>query len=432
MELVILAIFTAMIVSCIVADFSILYALSAGFVLFMLYGHSKGFSWLELGKMAIKGIKTARNVMILFIMIGVMTAVWRASGTIAGIISYASFLIKPSIILLMTFWLNAAISMLIGTAFGTAATMGVICATMANALQIPPIFIGGAVLSGAFFGDRWSPLSTSAMLVAEITGTDIYDNLKRMSRTCLVPFIITSVLYGVIGYCVTGQGEAINLNSIFAKEFVIHPLALLPAIVVIALACNKVNVKKAMSASSLVAVLLCLYLQDMNLNDLMTTIVYGYKAKTAEAATLINGGGIISMVKVSFIILISSSYSDIFQQTGLLNIIKKHVARLGNKISRFGATLLVGILTGALACNQTLAIMLTHQICKDNAKSKEEMMLYLEDTVVTLAPAIPWSIASGVPLASVAAPTSSICVAFFLYLLPLYRWGQEYYHQRNS
>mgnify|MGYP003302772286 FL=1 len=218
MELVILAIFTAMIVGCIVADFSILYALSAGFVLFMLYGHSKGFSWLELGKMAIKGIKTARNVMILFIMIGVMTAVWRASGTIAGIISYASFLIKPSIILLMTFWLNAAISMLIGTAFGTAATMGVICATMANALQIPPIFIGGAVLSGAFFGDRWSPLSTSAMLVAEITGTDIYDNLKRMSRTCLVPFIITSVLYGVIGYCVTGHGEAINLNSIFINS----------------------------------------------------------------------------------------------------------------------------------------------------------------------------------------------------------------------
>lgn len=114
MEFTILGIFTAMIVCCIIADYSIIYALAAGLLMFVLYGHSKGFSWAQLLHMAFKGIKTARNVLILFIMIGILTAVWRASGTIAAIISYASFLIKPSIILLMTFWLNAAISLVTG------------------------------------------------------------------------------------------------------------------------------------------------------------------------------------------------------------------------------------------------------------------------------------------------------------------------------
>lgn len=426
MELTILGIFTAMIVCCIIADYSIIYALAAGLVMFMVYGHSKGFSWMQLLKMALKGIKTARNVLILFIMIGMLTAVWRASGTIAAIISYASFLIKPSIILLMTFWLNAAISALIGTAFGTAATMGVICATMAMALGIPPMLVGGAVLSSVFFGDRWSPLSTSCMLVAEITQTNIYDNLRRMLRTCLIPFIITSLAYGIIGYFITIQGEPIDLNAIFAQEFIIHPLALLPAVVVILLASNKVNVKKAMSISSIIAIALCLFLQNQFLPEIISTIIYGYKAKTSAAAPLINGGGVVSMLRVALIILISSSYSDIFQQTGLLNSIKLYIAKLGQNITKFGAVLVISILTSAIACNQTLAVMLTHQICKDNIPAKEQMALYLEDTVIVIAPLIPWSIAGAVPLASANAPMASYYFAFYLFLLPLYRWAQEW------
>lgn len=426
MEFTILGIFTCMIIVCIALDISIVYALAAGFILFVIYGHSKGFSWLQLFRMAFKGIKTARNVLILFIMIGILTSVWRASGTIAAIISYASFLIKPSIMLLMTFWLNAAISVLIGTAFGTAATMGVICATMATALQIPPMLVGGAVLSGVFFGDRWSPLSTSCMLVAEITQTNIYDNLHRMLRTCLVPFIITTIFYGLSGYFIAIKGEPIDLNAIFEQEFIIHPLALLPAIVVIVLASNKVNVKKAMSISSLIAVLLCLFLQKQPLPELISTIIYGYKAKTATAAPLINGGGVGSMLKAALIILISSSYSDIFQQTGLLNSIKLYITKLGKSITNFGAVLVISILTSAIACNQTLAVMLTHQICKDTIPTKEQMALYLEDTVIVIAPLIPWSIAGAVPLASANAPMSSYFFAFYLFILPLYRFLEEY------
>lgn len=431
MEILILAAFTAMIIICVATGQPILYALAAGLVMFVLYGHSKGFSWTNLAQMAFKGIKTARNVLILFFMIGILTASWRASGTIAAIISYTSALIQPGIFLLMTFWLNCLVSALIGTAFGTAATMGVICATVGAGLEIPPIFVGGAVLSGVFFGDRWSPLSTSCMLVAEVTQTNIYNNLRRMLRTCLVPFLAASLLYASIGYFLNTKNETINLTAIFSQEFAIHSLALLPALAVIFLSLKKINVKIAMIVSSTMAVLLSLFLQNIPLTELSSTLVYGYKAHTQAAAPLINGGGVLSMTRVALIILISSSYSDIFQQTGLLKKIKAPILKLAKKTTPFGAVLCTAVLTSAVACNQTLAIMLSHQICKEASPDKDELALQLEDTVVTIAAIIPWSIAGAVPLASANAPTSSIYFAFFLYLLPLYHLAEEIYKARK-
>lgn len=99
---------------------------------------------------------------------------------------------------------------------------------------------------------------------------------------------------------------------------------------------------------------------------------------------------------------------------------------LGQSITKFGAVLVISVLTSAIACNQTLAVMLTHQICKDNISTKEQMALYLEDTVIVIAPLIPWSIAGAVPLASADAPMTSYFFAFYLFMLPLYRWAQEW------
>ena len=128
--------------------------------------------------MALDGVLTVRNILITFLLIGILTALWRAAGTIAVIVSYASALIRPSVFLLMTFLLNCAVSVLMGTSFGTSATMGVICATMGTALGVDIRLIGGAVLSGVLFGDRCSPVSTSALLVAELTGTSVFDNIR--------------------------------------------------------------------------------------------------------------------------------------------------------------------------------------------------------------------------------------------------------------
>lgn len=110
-----------------------------------------------------------------------------------------------------------------------------------------------------------------------------------------------------------------------------------------------------------------------------------------------------------------------FEGTGFLNGIEALMEKLGSRITPYGTTLLTSIVTSAISCNQTLAIMLTSQLCGENNPEKSSFALDLENTVVVIAPMIPWSIAGAVPLAAIGAPNSSIGVAFYLYLLPL--WG---------
>ena len=203
---------------CIVLRTNILYALLAGLVIFTLYGKKQGFSWKELGKMICSGVKTSASVLLVFPLIGILTAFWRACGTLPFIICCAVDLIRPEILLLMTFLLNCGVSMLTGTAFGTAATMGTICVSVGISMGMDPVLLGGAMLSGVYFGDRCSPVSTSALLVSELTETNIYDNIKRMLKTALVPFLLSCGVYAALGMVKSGSGAAGELWSLYGRE----------------------------------------------------------------------------------------------------------------------------------------------------------------------------------------------------------------------
>ena len=168
-----------------------------GLVLFFAYGLVKKKTWKQMLVFSWQGVKTAKNILLTFLLIGMMTAVWRASGSIAFIVYYASGICVPSIMLLASFLLCSLVSFLTGTAFGTAATMGVICMTMAKSMNASEVLAGGTVLAGIYFGDRCSPVSTSALLVSELTRTDLYENLKGMAKTAAVPFAVSCVIYWV-------------------------------------------------------------------------------------------------------------------------------------------------------------------------------------------------------------------------------------------
>ena len=180
MELAVLTLFAVLLIGALAAGVPILYALIAGLILFSAYSLKCGFTLEQTGKMCLKGVNTVKNVLITMTIIGVLTGLWRSSGTIPAIVGYCVQLITPSVFLLLTFLLNSLVSFLIGTSFGTAATMGAICIAMAQAMDISLALAGGAAISGAFFGDRCSPVSTSTLLVAEVTHTDMYKNIPKL------------------------------------------------------------------------------------------------------------------------------------------------------------------------------------------------------------------------------------------------------------
>ncbi|MBQ6292348.1 MAG: sodium:proton antiporter [Lachnospiraceae bacterium] len=421
MEWIALGLFCAALLICILLDLSVLYALAFGLLVFLLYGRTKGFPWRELFGMALEGIKTVHNILITFFLIGIMTALWRAAGTIPVIVCYASGLIRPAVFLLMAFLLNCAVSVLTGTSFGTAATMGVICAAIGTAMGVSPLLSGGAVLSGAFFGDRCSPVSTSALLVAAVTKTDIYDNIRRMVRTAFVPFLLACGIYTGIGLLLPREGSVMDLEALFSRSFSLHWTALIPAAVILVLAAFRVKVKLAMSVSILTAIPLCLILQGLSPTEILRAALSGFTPADAEVARLVSGGGIVSMLRVACIVCLSSAYSGIFQKTGMLDKAKRLIGALAAKTNAYTASLITSVLTGVIACNQTLTILLTEQLCRDEYAAKENLAIDLEDSAVVTAPLVPWSIAGAVPLASVGAPSAAVLAAFYLILLPLWR-----------
>ena len=419
MEVLTIGIFCALLIICIITGKSILYALLAGLIIFSLYGKKQGYSWRQISRMALQGVWKVKNILLTFILIGMLTALWRQAGTIPAIICYTVHLIKPSTFLLMTFLLNCLISVLTGTALGTAATIGVVCATMASALGIPSWMTGGAILSGVYFGDRCSPVSTSALLVAELTETGIYTNIKNMIKSALAPFTITCILYLTVSIQLHGKTEMPDLGHAFGSEFRLSWIALLPAAVILLLAVMQAGVKIAMIASIVTAIPVCIGLQNMAFTELPELLLNGFHSTDVTVAAMLNGGGITSMLKVGAIVCISSSYSGIFQATGILNGFQKMVCLLADRTKPYFAVLVTSILTSVMACNQTLAIMLTGQLCSRTEPDKLRFANNLEDSAVLIAPLVPWSIACAVPLTAAGAPGYSVLFAVFLYLLPL-------------
>ena len=419
MEIIVLCLFCLLLLGTVFFGGSLVLALFLGLLLFWCYGLCRKTAPASLLQMTLQGIMTVRNILITFLLIGVLTAFWRACGTIPAIVGGASKWISSSQVVVLTFVMNGAVSFLLGSSFATAATMGVISMIMAQGMGTSPALAGGAILGGIYFGDRCSSVSTSALLVSELTKTDIYRNIHHMFRSALVP-VAGSILF----YLCLGRGD-MNWHSQgeivdFSFYFYLGLPVLLPAAAILVLGFFHVAVKKTMGASILLAGICALCFQHVGVLDLLHMAVFGFHPAHEELNRILGGGGLVSMVKVAAIVCLSSSYAGIFQGTGMLERIREMVKLLSKKVGPFGTLVLVSASAVVTACNQTLAIMVTWELGKPLMEDREEMALAMEDSVVVMAALVPWSIACAVPLESVGAPMSAIPAAVYLWLLPLW------------
>lgn len=424
LQYIILGLFILSLGICLIGNISILFALIFGMFLFIFYAYKNGFNKKQIISMLMVGVLKIKNILIIFGLIGVLTAVWRISGTIPFILYYSVDLIKPEIFVLSTFLLCCAMSFIIGTSMGTAGTMGVICMMISNTIGINPLMTGGAVISGIYFGDRCSPMSSSAQLVSALTDTEIYENIKNMIYTSIVPFIISCVFY----YFVSKSTIEIKVNTEYVKVlgdyFNFNIVTIIPALLILVFALFKINVKTSMGVSIVTACIIALFIQKASVDELISCMINGYKSTSSneEIGILLNGGGLLSMVKVGCIVLISSTYSGILSKTDILKSIKKKIVLFSEKTTPFGISIFTSILAVCVSCNQALSVMLVDEMCHDLYEDKYEAASALENTAIVISALIPWSIAVAVPLETIGASSGSILYAVYLFLLPLWNF----------
>ena len=418
-SIVAILLFSLSLISCLLLKFSVIYALIVGYIIFIIYGLIKGHNLKVLIKKSFEGVLTVKNILLVFILIGMITALWRASGTIAFIVYMGSKLISPSILILLTFLLCAILSVLIGTSLGTAATMGVICASIGKAMGVNPYYVGGAVLSGIYFGDRCSPMSTSALLITELTKTDLYTNIKLMIKTSIIPFIVTCLFYLFLGFKSTVSSVSTDVTEIFKQNYNLNIVVIIPAILIIILSVLKINVKKTMLVSIVISFIIAMFIQKDSMSSLINYCIYGYQHPNEKLNLMMKGGGILSMVNVGLIVGISSSYSGIFKETKMLVYLKGYLKEFSKKTSSYLVIFISSIISGAIACNQSLGTILTNELCGELVE-KQKMAIILENSIILLVGLIPWNIAMEVPLKTVGVGIISGFFAFYLYFLPLW------------
>lgn len=406
-----------------------------GLVVFLAYGIWRGFSFRELLKLSLKGMGLAKNVAIVMLMIGSLSALWRSCGTIAFIVSASLNFVSLEFFLPAVFMLNLLMSVLTGTSFGTIATMGIISMSLGSALGADSAYTAGAVLSGAYFGDRCSPISTSAILVAEVTETKLYKNIVIMCKTGLAAFVVSLALYFVLSFyssegvyqkMVEHQAELTSVQNLFSAHFTMNGVLLLPALSIIVMSVFRVNVKVTMMVSIGIAGILCAVLQGMGFVEILKITFFGFECNNKTIGSMLNGGGMFSMIKLSAVVCIALCYAGIFRGTHMLVKISTTLSQLAQRTTPFTSVLVTAIITNMFACNQTLSISLTSELCGDFVKGKDtpsankyKLAQFIENSCITIAPLIPWSIACIIPLEMLQVDFKPVLFAFFLYLLPL-------------
>ena len=418
-SIIVILLFSLSLIVCLLLKYSVVYALIVGYIIFITYGFMKGHNLIVLIKKSFEGVLTVKNILLVFVLIGMITALWRASGTIAFIVYIGSKLISPSILILLTFLLCSILSVLIGTSLGTAATMGVICFSIGKAMGINPYYVGGAVLSGIYFGDRCSPMSTSALLIAELTKTNLYTNIKLMIKTSIIPFVMTCLFYLFLGFNSTVSNINVDVTEIFKQNYNLNIIVIIPAILIIILSILKINVKKTMLVSIIISFIIAIFIQRDSIVALINYCIFGYHHPNERLNLMMKGGGILSMVNVSLIVGISSSYSGIFKETKMLVSLKGYLKEFSKKTSNYFVIFISAIISGAIACNQSLGTILTNELCGELVE-KQKIAIILENTVILLVGLIPWNIAMGVPLKTIGVGFMSGFFAFYLYFLPLW------------
>ncbi len=416
------ALFMAAVVACLITGKSLVWAILWGLCLFFALGLRRGYSARDLFAMAWKKGKSALIVVPVFLMIGMVTGLWRSSGTISFFLYHGLKGIDPTWFVLMAFLLSAALSFALGTSYGVCGTAGVVLMTLARSGGVSVAVTAGAVVSGAYFGDRCSPMSSCANLVAACTGTKLYSNVKEMLKTALLPTLLTIAFYAALSVQnpIT-EVDAQTLDALQAHFSLTWPV-MIPAAMMLVLPLLKLPVKWAMTASAAAALLVSVLVQGMPVTDALRTAIFGF-APVQPELSILSGGGLMSMTTASVIVFVTSLYSGILEGIEALLPAKKTVDQLVDRIGLFPTMTLVSTLVVMIFCNQSVMVIMDEQLLGESYEkrgaSRMERAMDIANSGVTIAGLVPWSIAISVPLTMLGADYSAVPFAALLYLIPL-------------
>ncbi|MFR4814867.1 Na+/H+ antiporter NhaC [Peptoniphilus sp.] len=361
-----------------------------------------GYSWKFIENSMIKGISQAMQSIIILAIIGVLIGIWILAGVVPTMIYYGLMILKPSIFLVATVLITSITSLATGTSWGTAGTMGIALMGIASGLGIPAPVTAGAVLSGAYFGDKMSPLSDTTNLAPAMAGTDVFTHIKAMFKPTLLAYGLTLLIFGFLSLKYKGASADLSNVDVIAnglkESFTISPILLLAPLVVIISIAKKLPAVPGISLGIIIAAIMGPIYQGVNFGDILSAGLNGYVSNTGLEAVdkLLTTGGLNNMMSSISLTIIAMMFGGIAEETGILEaIVKKFLHRVQSVVGLVISTILTCFFTNATMPEQYISIVVPGRMFKNEYKDRKIDPRLLSSTLesggtVTSA-MIPWN-----------------------------------------
>ena len=382
-----------------------------------------GYSWKELQEGVIEKISSSLPALMILWAVGLLIGSWVFSGTIPMIIYYGVDLISPEYLVFTAFIIAAIISTTTGTSWGSAGTVGVAIMGIAQGLDVNLAATAGAVVAGAYFGDKLSPLSDTTNLAPIAAGSELYEHIRHMFYTTIPATIVALAAYLFFGSAAASGGANVSesvllLQSQLDKIFHWNILLLLPVFLVLAGSVLKWPTIPVMIIASLFSVALGVIIQGFSLKNGFISVMTGFNVTMSgvemefskDITKLLNRGGVSSVNSTTILVICAMGFAGIISKTGMLTkvlhtIMAKVKSAAGVIISTIGSCLTVAFVTGS----SYLSILIPGEMFKDFYKEKnlaaKNLSRTLEDSGTVIVPLIPWSAAGAYMTATLGVPT---------------------------
>jgi Na+:H+ antiporter, NhaC family len=385
-----------------------------------ILGYFLKFDWSEMEKGIVDGIHKAMPAILIMLCVGILIGSWIASGTIPMVIYYGLKLISPKFFLVTACFVCSLTSVATGTSWGTIGTLGVAFIGIAMGLNIPLGPAAGAVVSGAYFGDKMSPFSDVTNLAPVAAGSNLFDHIKHMMWSAVPAWLIGLLIYFFVGLGYSGaavdSSEMRIITTTLKENFQFSILLLLPMAVVFYFAATKKPTIPGMLLSSLTAGVLAVIFQKASVPEIATAVNTGFQADTgaAQVDQLISRGGMMSMMETQLVAFTAFSFGGIMQSTGMLSVLLDRVMKFARKVSSIvlttvAASMVTALVTGSSYLSMIIPEELLAPVYRRKNLAAKNLSRIAEESGAIIVPLIPWSMA-GVYI------TGTIGVSTFAYL----------------
>ncbi len=409
-----------------------------------IIGFRHNISYETMLQKVTKNIESTSGAILILLFVGALTGTWLISGIIPTMVYYGLKLLNPTVFLASSLIITALVSLIIGSSWSTTATVGIALIGIGKALGFPPPMVAGAVISGAYFGDKMSPLSDTTNLASAVAGVDLYRHVRYMMYTTIPTISIALIIFIILGLSHTGN-DIHNTRALLADiktSFFIHPALLIVPATVIFLIIKKTPPLVALLAGVLLGGLAALFFQKnllLNLlepnqpyytgayKNIMKAVVWDFNIKTANPILneLFSSGGMKGMLSTIWLIISAMFFGGIMEAIGALKKISETLlAKFKGTFGLFASTDLSCIVFNATASDQYLAIVVPGKMYKqafdDAGLAPENLSRTLEDAGTVTSVLVPWNTGGAYNAKVLGVPTESYLIyAVFNWLSPV-------------